>query len=52
MKTSGYSGIGDLVADLKTNRSIIDVITEKNRSKKPNTSNQFSVFENETGKQM
>ena len=52
MKTSGYSvGISDLIADAKTNRSIIDVITEK-KSEVKNLIHQtrFSVFENETGK--
>ena len=52
MKTSGYSvGISDLIADSKTNRSIIDVITEKKTEVK-NLIHQtrFSVFENETGK--
>lgn len=52
MKTSGYSvGISDLIADAKTNKSIIDVITEKKTDVK-NLIHQtrFSVFENETGK--
>jgi DNA-directed RNA polymerase II subunit RPB1 len=52
MKTSGYSvGISDLIADAKTNRSIIDVISEKKTDVK-NLIHQtrFSVFENETGK--
>ena len=52
MKTSGYSvGISDLIADAKTNRSIMDVITEKkNDVKSLIHQTRLSVFENETGK--
>ena len=52
MKTSGYSvGISDLIADTKTNRSIMDVITEKkNDVKSLIHQTRLSVFENETGK--
>ena len=52
MKTSGYSvGISDLIADAKTNRSIMDVITEKkNDVKNLIHQTRLSVFENETGK--
>ena len=52
MKTSGYSvGISDLIADPVTNKSIVDVITEKKIEVK-NLIHQtrLSVFENETGK--
>ena len=52
MKTAGYSvGISDLIANEKTNKSIINVITEKKTEVK-NLIHQtrLSVFENETGK--
>ena len=52
MKTAGYSvGISDLIANETTNKSIINVITEKKTEVK-NLIHQtrLSVFENETGK--
>ena len=52
MKTSGYSvGISDLIANNKTNKEIMNAITEKkNAVKNLIHQTRFSVFENETGK--
>ena len=52
MKSSAYSvGISDLIADKKTNETIIDIITSKKREVK-NIIDQtkIGVFENNTGK--
>jgi len=52
MKTSAYSvGISDLIADNKTNESIVDVITNKKRDVHSLIDQtHLGIFENKTGK--